>query len=249
MKAGKWLSVLLTTVGLAMMGVPAMAQSHITVATDPTFPPMEMLDHGVIEGLDVDIMTEAAAAAGMSASFENVPWDEIFANLQAGNVDAIASGVTVLEWRKSTMDFSVPYFSCPQAIVTRRGSPKVQTLEGLRGKAVGMLEGSRTASEISNNPQTYGVTPRFYTDFDTMYKDLVAKSIEALIADTFSAEAWTRDIHFSQTIEIGGASTIPEDYAFAVKKGNTALLEKINYGIKSIRESGRLAELQSKWVH
>lgn len=247
MKIGKWLSVLLTAVALAGMGFPAKAQTHITVATDPTFPPMEMLSQGGIEGLDIDIMTEAAAAAGISASFENVPWDSIFTSLQAGKVDAIASAVTVLEWRKTTMDFSIPYFSCAQTIVTRRGSPKVQTLDGLRGKAVGMLEGSRTASEISNNPNTYGITPRLYTNYDEMYRDLVAKDIEALIADTFAVEMWTRE--HGQTIETSGTPKIPEDYAFAVQKGNIELLEKIDFGIKSIRESGKLAELQAKWIH
>ena len=40
-----------------------------------------------------------------------------------------------------------------------------------------------------------------------------------------------------------------ENYGFAVQKGNTELLEKINAGLANIKEDGTFDELVDKWFN
>ena len=40
-----------------------------------------------------------------------------------------------------------------------------------------------------------------------------------------------------------------ENYGFAVQKGNTELLEKINAGLKNIKENGTFDKLVDEWFN
>ena len=79
---------------------------HIVIATDATWPPMEMVNESKeIVGFDIDLMMAAAEAGGFTVEFKNTAWDGIFAGLAAGEYDAVMSSVTITEERQKTMDF------------------------------------------------------------------------------------------------------------------------------------------------
>ena len=46
-----------------------------------------------------------------------------------------------------------------------------------------------------------------------------------------------------------GEALKAENYGFAVQKGNTELLEKINAGLANIKEDGTFDELVDKWFN
>ena len=80
----------------ALMVSSAFAAEKITVASDPTWPPMEFLDDNKqVVGYDVDMIKAVAKEAGMEAEVRMVAWDGIFAGVAAGNYDVVASGVTI----------------------------------------------------------------------------------------------------------------------------------------------------------
>ncbi|MEM8778838.1 MAG: transporter substrate-binding domain-containing protein, partial [Cyanobacteria bacterium P01_G01_bin.49] len=58
------------------------------VATEPTFPPFEMLspDKNTLEGFDIDLMKAIAQEANISVEFESLPFDGIIPALQARTV-------------------------------------------------------------------------------------------------------------------------------------------------------------------
>ncbi len=234
--------------GSLAAGAPLPAESSITVATDPTYPPMEMLVNGRIVGFDIDLMTEAARAAGLAITFKSVPWDMIFIYLQTGNVDAVVSSVTALEQRRASMDFSIPYYSAEQVILTRPEVSGLASLRDLNGAPVGVVRGTNTAREIADNPQKYAVTLRLYENYDDPYYDLVGNKIDAYIIDRFGAEILLNDKRYADTLRIAGPSEIREDYAIAVRKGNGVLLERINSGLSTVLKSGKAEELESKWI-
>ena len=125
------------------------AQTRIVVGTDPTFPPMESRDaNGNIVGIDIDIMNEIGKAEKMTIEYQNIPWDAIFSSVQQGSVDAIISSITILDWRKMSMDFSLPYISTPQVIVVKKGTTGIETTKDLYNKRVGVLKGSKTIRQM-----------------------------------------------------------------------------------------------------
>ena len=103
--------------------------AKIVIATDATFPPMEMVDTNKnIVGFDIDLMNAAAKAGGFVVEFKNTAWDGIFAGLDNGKYDAVMSSVTITDERKGTMDFSMPYINAGQILTVRADTNGVTTL-------------------------------------------------------------------------------------------------------------------------
>ena len=100
---------------------PALAAEKIktiTVATDATWPPMEMVDDQQEDRrLRYRLLTAVAKEAGFTVDFKNTAWDGIFAGLEAGKYDAIVSSVTITDERKKTWTFSDPYINAGQILV------------------------------------------------------------------------------------------------------------------------------------
>ena len=84
-----------------LLGVVSCAKKEptkITIASDATFPPMEMVDTNKnIVGFDIDLMNAAAKAGGFVVEFKNTAWDGIFAGLDNGKYDAVMSSVTITD--------------------------------------------------------------------------------------------------------------------------------------------------------
>ncbi len=82
----------------------------LKVGSDTTSPPMESVDPatGQIVGFDIDVVNAICAKINCQAEFVTTGWDGIFAALDQGNFDLVASGVSITEERKKAMDFSDP---------------------------------------------------------------------------------------------------------------------------------------------
>ena len=176
---------------LALFGVVscgAKQPSKIVIASDATFPPMEMVDENkAIVGLDVDLMNAAAKAGGFTVEFKNTAWDGIFAGLDNGKYDAVMSSVTITDERKKTMDFSMPYFNAGQILVVKSDVNGVQSLADLKGKTVGAQIGTTGAFEIDKVKDANKITPKTYDEIGLAFEDLVNGRIAGVVVDTPTA--------------------------------------------------------------
>ena len=86
------------------------AEKPLIVASDATWPPIEMLDENKnVVGYSIDYLKAVAKEAGLNVEFRNTAWDGIFAALESRQADIIASSVTITDKRKKAMGFSDPY--------------------------------------------------------------------------------------------------------------------------------------------
>jgi polar amino acid transport system substrate-binding protein len=217
------------------------AQTRIVVGTDATCPPMESRDaNGKIVGIDIDIMNEIGKAEKITIEYQNIPWDAIFSRVQQGSIDAIISSITILDWRKTNMDFSLPYISAPQVIVVKKGTTGIETTNDLYNKRVGVLKGSKTIGQMQDKASDAKWTITEYSNTEEFYYGLVGDRVDAIILDKVVAGSWENNPEDSRNIKVVGTTEYIEDWAIAVKKGNQSLLKKINAGIEQIRKSGLL---------
>ena len=99
------------------------------VGTDAAYAPFELQNEkGEIVGFTVDVLSAAAAKAGVDIKFVNTPWEGIFNSLAGGERDLLASSITITDERKQTMDFTDSYFDAVQLIAVK-GSSKISTFE------------------------------------------------------------------------------------------------------------------------
>jgi len=81
---------------VSLVSVNSWAETTVTFAVDPTFPPMEFEDSDkAITGFSIDFIKAVGKNAGFTPVFVKVPWKDIFTGLETGKYDAICSSVSV----------------------------------------------------------------------------------------------------------------------------------------------------------
>ena len=221
---------------------PAAAETYI-VAGDCTWPPMETLDaNKTPEGYSFDIIRAVAKAAGFEVEIRNIAWDGIF----AGNYDIIASSTTITPERQKAFDFSDPYYDVHQAVIMPTGK-SIATLDDLKGKKVGGQIG--TTGIFVMQKANVGAVIREYDDVGLAIQDMVAGRIDAVICDDPVAKYYmNKKAEYASKLVIPLVTDDVEYYGFTVKKGRKDLVEKINKGLKIIRDNGTEAKIKAKWM-
>jgi polar amino acid transport system substrate-binding protein len=178
--------------------------------------------------------------------FKSVAWDGIFAGISADKYDAIISSVTITDERKKEMDFSNPYINAGQILVVKSDSQNVTVLKDLAGKTVGVQIGTTGAFEVEKIKE---ITEKTYDDIGLAFEDLYNGRIQAVVCDTpVAAQYALQNDKYKSSLKIVGTSFTEEYYGIVVKKGNQALLDQINAALKKVTDSGKIAEIEKKWL-
>jgi polar amino acid transport system substrate-binding protein len=218
----------------------------LVVAQDTTFPPMEFLDDNkATVGFDIDLMNAVAAEAKLDLEFKSVSWDGIFAGVQNGTYDVIASSVTITDERKQTMDFSDPYVNAGQMLVVLSTNDKDTKLADFAGRNVGAQVNTTGSMEVDKIKE---IKLKAYDDIALSFDDLINNRVEAVVIDTPVAAMYVKNPKFAGKIKMVGEPMTNEFYGIVVKKGNTELLTKINAALKTLTDNGKLEELKAKWL-
>ena len=115
----------------------------LTVGTEPTFPPFEFMDEstGKIDGFDIALITAMAEKAGYEVKITNVAFDGLIAALQSGNIDLVASGMSITPERQESVLFSDPYIDAGLTIAVASGTTGISGEADLKGKAAAVQIG------------------------------------------------------------------------------------------------------------
>jgi polar amino acid transport system substrate-binding protein len=242
--------ILVAAVGGFAFAGGAKEGSKIVIATDATWPPMEMVDESKqIVGFDIDLMNAAAKAGGFTVEFKNTAWDGIFAGLAAGKYDAVMSSVTITDERKKEMDFSIPYINAGQILVVRTEVSGVAKLADLDGKVVGAQIGTTGAFEIDKVKDSARIEEKTYDEVGLAFADLVNGRIDGVVCDTpVAAQYALQNKDYKGKLKIVGQQFTEEYYGVAVKKGNTKVLDIINAGLKKVLDAGENKAFEVKWL-
>lgn len=241
------LRLLLSLVTLLCCAVaPAFAARTITVATDATWPPMEMVDANKnIVGFDIDFLNAAAKEAGFKVVFKNTAWDGIFAGLDSGQYDAVISSVTITPERQKKYDFSLPYIDAGQILVVPN-NVKAAGLADMKGKKVGAQIGTTGAFAIKKTP---GAELKTYDEIGLAFEDMAAGRIQGVVCDEPTAIIYAlKKAEYKSKFKIAGKPFTKEAYGICVKKGNKDLVALLDKGIKAVKAKKIDVQLKKKWL-
>ncbi|MDG6773177.1 transporter substrate-binding domain-containing protein [Thiomicrorhabdus sp. ZW0627] len=165
-------------------------QQHpvIRIAYDEAFAPYSYLGHAhKFAGVSVDISEEIAKRLGVKLSvYPNGNWSQLFTAAKKHEVDVIATLEERPE-RKDYFNFSQPYLSLTQYIVTRNDEKAdYQKVSSLNGKRVALVRDYSTAeralSEVKN------IQPRYYANLEEAFYAVSTGQADATIADAGMAQ-------------------------------------------------------------
>ncbi|GAU76556.1 ABC transporter substrate-binding protein [Fusibacter sp. 3D3] len=220
----------------------------IKVGTDDAYPPFEYHDEATNDLIGFDIDFAKALAEEMGVEIEYVPtaWDGIFNGVNTGQYDMIISCVSITPDRIEGFGMTNPYLSNGIVIVSAADGEQATSIEQLAGKKVGVqLE---TTADIAAKKFMADGTDITLSQFDSVMEAFAALkggSIEYILVDSSVGGFYISNDPDSFNITSDLLSNEP--IGVCIAKENTALLDKVNTGIKALQDSGKMTEISQKW--
>lgn len=235
--------VLLATI-LATSAVSAFAQDTITFAMEPSYAPFETTtEKGEIVGFDVDIAKALCAEVKAECKFKSQSFDSLIAGLKFKQFDAIISGMDITEKRKKQVAFTDPYLENSASFLAVKGKFTPET-----AKNVGVQNGTTFQQYLTKEAKQYNLKP--YSTLQNAVLDLKNGRVDMIFGDTPVLAEWLKtekDLAF-----VGDKVTNKEffgnGYGIAVNKSNTALVEKLNAALKTIKANGTYEKIYNTWM-
>lgn len=223
--------------------IKTIQDGTLTMSTNAEFEPFEYKEDGNIVGIDVEIANKIAEKLNLELNINDVAFDSLIMELQTNKCDFVAAGMTVTPDREKNVDFSEPYFNASQAIIVPTGSD-IKSPEDLNGKTVGVQQGTTgdtyCTNEDGSSEVKVGSVKRYNKGADAI-SDLISGRIDAVVIDDFPATKFIQK-NPDKIVKLDDSLTT-EEYAIAVQKDNTALLEQINSVLNEMKSSGELDQI------
>ncbi|HFI0700837.1 TPA: ABC transporter substrate-binding protein/permease [Streptococcus suis] len=223
------------------------ADDTIDIVFDNAYAPFEFKDSDqVYKGLDVDIINEVAKRSGWTMNQSFPGFDAAVNAVQAGSADALMAGTTITEPRKKVFTFSDPYFDTKIVIATTK-SNTISKYEDLKGKTVGVKNGTAAQAFLEENKDKYGYTIKTFDTGDLMYNSLSAGAVDAVMDDEAVIQY---AIQKGQDLSIDIAGEAIGSFGFSVKKGSQYeyLVEDFNKALAAMKKDGTYQQIMNKWL-
>ncbi|MGY5799912.1 ABC transporter substrate-binding protein [Rhizobium hainanense] len=223
----------------------------LVIGTDATYPPFEALDAGgKFVGFDIDIANALCDQMKVKCTFVNQDFDGIIPALQAKKFDAIVSSMSITPEREKIVDFTNKYYNTPPAIAVPKDSAlKEATDEALKGKTIGAQSSTTHANYASAHLKDAEL--KLYPSADEYKLDLSNGRIDAAIDDVVVLSEWVKSDAGNCCKMLGTLKIDPvingAGAGIAVRKGDTALKDKLNAAIAAIRADGTYKKIQDKY--
>ncbi|MGA2079642.1 MAG: transporter substrate-binding domain-containing protein [Holophaga sp.] len=237
----------------ALVALTLNAQPVLKLGTDPTFAPFESkAPNGEIVGFEIDIAKAMCEKMGVKPVWVENDFDTIIPALQAKKFDVIVSGMTVNDKRKQQINFIDKVFHTPGAMVVKKGSGLTTLAGSLKGKNVGMQQGTTYEQYARKWYADKGVTVTPYKTPDLAREDLMAGRLDAVMDDSvvletnFLAKPEGKDYEFAKP-PLHDDSIFGIGAAFGVRKEDTALQQKLNKALAEIRKDGTYNKIAKKY--
>lgn len=229
-----------------MLGGKASAET-INIVSDTAYAPFEFKDSDqTYKGIDVDIINEVTKRAGWDVNMTFPGFDAAVNAVQAGQADAIMAGMTVTEARQKVFTFSDTYYDTAVVIYTRKDKT-ISDYSQLKGKTVGVKNGTAAQSFLQENQAKYGYTLKSFDTSDLMNNSLDSGAVDAAMDDQPVVQY---AINQGKNYAINMAGEKVGSFAFAVKKGGSYeyLIDEFNKAFAEMKADGTYAQIIEKWT-
>jgi polar amino acid transport system substrate-binding protein len=227
-------------------------RGYMVVATEDDYPPFEFVKDGVPMGLDHDLFRLLQKEAPFELRQQILPWQGLLAGVATGQYDVAISAGIITDERAKSLTFTMPIAPGTHYFVTRKGETRIKTVADLNGLTIGVQQGSaqfqalpelqemlaKTGGKLGNVVQ--------YASYPEAYQDLAAGRTDYVINSAVTVASLVRErpnVFQSGTFPVSRTSY----HAWAVKRGNTGLLNYLNDFLNRMHANGTLYQLQEKW--
>ena len=214
----------------------------LVMATNAAFPPYEYKEGEEFKGIDVEIAQAIAEKLGTEVEIADMEFDSIIPSVKKGEADFGMAGMTVTDERQKEVDFTSSYATGVQVVIVPEDSA-IASIDDLQGKKIGTQLGTTGDSYSKDDFGEENVVS--YSKGADAVIALKGGDVDAVIIDNEPAKAFVEQ---NEGLKILDTEYAIEDYAIAVAKGNTELLDKINTALEDLTTDGTIDTIIAKYI-
>lgn len=221
------------------------------MGTNATFPPYEFTDeNGEVAGIDAEIAAAVAEKLGMELDITDMAFESLIPALQAGTIDIVLAGMTVDPERADQVNFTDSYATGVQVVIVPENSDiaPVEQEDGslavdLTGKTIGVQTG--TTGDLYCTDDYGQENVKQFDNGPLAVAALVNGQIDCVVIDQEPAKNY---VAANEGLKILDTAYANEDYAAAISKDNTELLEQVNAAMQELKDDGTLQSIIDKYI-
>ena len=221
-------------------------EGPLRIGMDMSYPPFEMRDEqGRPAGVSVDLAQALGEHLGRGVILENMPFTGLIPALQTGRLDAIISSMTATEERRGNVEFSEPYVRTGLCLLASAKSD-LQSAADIDhpGRTIAVVRG--TTGHIWAGGNLKSATVLVLEKETACVLEVTQGKADAFIYDQMSIlRNWQANPGTTRALL---KPFKEEEWAVALRKGDSELLGKVNAFLVSFRAGGGFERLGQKWL-
>jgi polar amino acid transport system substrate-binding protein len=232
---------------------PDLTNLHgLRFLTEDDYPPFHFaLQDGSLAGFDIDLARAICDELKIACTIQARRWDTLIDSLDNNQGDAIIASIRIDEQIRAKLDFTAPYAKTPARFVTQKATKLTQaTPESLRGEIIGVE--AHSAHEAFLEAFFSDSIRKPYDSQKSLRQALEKGEIDALFGDGVALSFWLQgESAHGCCAFFGGPFTesrfFGEGVGIAIKKGNPALRQALDYALASLAARGAYTDLYLKY--
>lgn len=198
-------------------------------------------------GMDVDVATYIAKELGTDAAditWVQAPSAQRETLISAGQVDMVVATYSITDARKEKISFAGPYFLAGQDLLVRSDDTSITGVDTLAGKKLCSVTGSTSAQKVKE--KVPNVNLQEFKTYSECVAALASGAIDALTTDDTILAGYAAQPQYKDKLKVVGQTFSEERYGVGLKKGDTALCQKVTDAITKMVSSGEWQKIVDK---
>ncbi len=194
-------------------------------------------------GFDIDLAKEVCKEIGVEVRFEEIVWEQKEIELESKNIDLIWNGLTITEERQKVMEISCPYMKNKQVIVSK----DINELNDKTKYTVSFEAGSAGDDLFKGNSLFKNSTSVEVSSQTDALTEVLSGTSDLAIIDSTMAGYYLNSSTSFKNLQVLDYETESEYYGIAARKGDLALINKINETLSYVYDKNKTFEIASKY--
>ncbi|KEA50980.1 ABC transporter substrate-binding protein [Mangrovibacter sp. MFB070] len=249
----KKITSLLLAAGLLSSLSAIAAENTLRFGLEAEYPPFESRNAaGQLEGFDIDLGKAVCQTAKLKCEWVETSFDALIPGLMAKKFDAINSAMNITEQREKSIDFTHPIYRIPTQLVGKEGSGMDATVASLKGKTIGVLQGSIQEVYAKEHWEKQGVTVVSYKDQNMAWADLLNGRIDASLVMSAAGQAGFLSKPQGKGFGFIGKPVsddkiLGSGIGFGLRKGDAETKARLDAAISKLQADGTVTTLAKKY--
>ncbi|MER1967016.1 transporter substrate-binding domain-containing protein [Castellaniella sp. GW247-6E4] len=244
-------AALLAIAGLIPATGAAQDAQTLKIATEPDYPPFEYRDtDGQLAGFDIDIGNEVCKRLARECAWVDQPFDSLIPGLQAHKFDLVNATMTATDARRKIIDFSTPMYIVQVKLMVRKGSGLQPTAQSLKGKRVGVQQGTTMETYARQEWAPQGVEIVSYPSHTNAFVAMASGRLDATFQEAQSAVDGflnkPEGANFELVASPLDSPILNQPIAMGIRKGNPLKVE-VDRALESMLADGTLQGYARKY--